>query len=52
MIEAKVARLERAQVEDVIAALLRTLSDQQIAALTVRLEAGADPATILKEIAG
>ena len=51
MIEDRIARLERAQGEDVIDTFLRSLTDQQFAQLKARLEAGEDPVAALKEIA-
>lgn len=50
MIEQKIARLERARGGDAIDAVLRTLSDDQLAELERRLTAGDDPETVAKEI--
>ena len=49
MVETQIAAIERRRGGDVIAAFLRTLPDEQFAALRARLEAGEDPVTVLKD---
>lgn len=49
MIEQKIARLERARGGDALTAWVATLSDNQIAEIAARLDAGEDPATIITE---
>lgn len=51
MLEQKIARIERARGGDALAAWVATLSDDQIAQIRARLEAGEDPVTVAKEIA-
>jgi len=49
VLDEKIARLERARGGDALTAWVATLSDDQIAEIAARLDAGEDPAAIIME---